>query len=90
MLTKLDIDQLSVDTIRTLSIDAINSANSGHPGLPMGAAPMAYALWGKLLSTIRRMPNGSTATGLYYQQVTVRPCFTAFCTCRAIRYLLRI
>ncbi|MGO4106108.1 transketolase [Paenibacillus sp. YAF4_2] len=50
MLTKLDIDQLSVDTIRTLSIDAINAANSGHPGLPMGAAPMAYALWGKLLS----------------------------------------
>lgn len=44
------IDQLAVDTIRTLSIDAINAANSGHPGLPMGAAPMAYALWGKLLN----------------------------------------
>ncbi|OXM83925.1 transketolase [Paenibacillus rigui] len=44
------IDQLAIDTIRTLSIDAINSANSGHPGLPMGAAPMAYALWGKLLN----------------------------------------
>lgn len=39
------IDQLSVNTIRTLSIDAIEKANSGHPGLPMGAAPMAYALW---------------------------------------------
>lgn len=44
------IDQLSIDTIRTLSIDAINSANSGHPGLPMGAAPMVYALWSKLLN----------------------------------------
>ncbi|OAS14822.1 transketolase [Paenibacillus oryzisoli] len=43
------IDQLSVNTIRTLSIDAINRANSGHPGLPMGAAPMAYALWAKHL-----------------------------------------
>lgn len=43
------IDQLSIDTIRTLSIDAINKANSGHPGLPMGAAPMAYALWAKKL-----------------------------------------
>ncbi|MDQ6419116.1 transketolase [Paenibacillus sp. LHD-117] len=43
------IDQLAIDTIRTLSIDAINAANSGHPGLPMGAAPMAYALWAKLL-----------------------------------------
>ncbi|MFD1953509.1 transketolase [Paenibacillus thailandensis] len=39
------LDQLTIDTIRTLSIDAINEANSGHPGLPMGAAPMAYALW---------------------------------------------
>ena len=39
------IDTLAVNAIRTLSIDAINSANSGHPGLPMGAAPMAYALW---------------------------------------------
>ncbi|MFC0299632.1 transketolase [Virgibacillus soli] len=39
------IEQLSVNTIRTLSIDAIEKANSGHPGLPMGAAPMAYVLW---------------------------------------------
>ena len=38
-------DQLAVDTIRALSIDAIEKANSGHPGLPMGAAPMAYTLW---------------------------------------------
>jgi transketolase len=43
-------DQLAIDTIRTLSIDAINSANSGHPGLPMGAAPMAYALWSNQLN----------------------------------------
>ena len=40
-----EIEQLSVNTIRTLSIDAIEHANSGHPGLPMGAAPMAYTLW---------------------------------------------
>lgn len=39
------IDQLAINTIRTLSIDAIEKANSGHPGLPMGAAPMAYVLW---------------------------------------------
>ncbi|CAM3922393.1 transketolase [Cohnella lubricantis] len=45
MPTTQTIDQLSIDTIRTLSIDAINAANSGHPGLPMGAAPMAYTLW---------------------------------------------
>nr|WP_143833813.1 transketolase [Oceanobacillus senegalensis] len=40
-----NIENLSINTIRTLSIDAIEKANSGHPGLPMGAAPMAYTLW---------------------------------------------
>lgn len=43
-------DQLAVDSIRALSIDAIEKANSGHPGLPMGAAPMAYTLWTKHLN----------------------------------------
>ncbi|XLG01584.1 transketolase [Enterococcus faecalis] len=42
-------DQLGVNTIRTLSIEAVQKANSGHSGLPMGAAPMAYALWTKHL-----------------------------------------
>ncbi|MBS4208140.1 transketolase [Bacillus sp. FJAT-50079] len=41
----IPVDQLSVNAIRTLSIDMIEKANSGHPGLPMGAAPMAYVLW---------------------------------------------
>ena len=39
------LDQLAVDTIRTLSIDGVQQANSGHPGAPMGMAPMAYTLW---------------------------------------------
>ena len=43
------IDTLCVNSIRFLAIDAINKSNSGHPGLPMGAAPMAYALWDKVL-----------------------------------------
>ncbi|MEK4228880.1 transketolase [Solibacillus sp. FSL H8-0538] len=43
------VDQLAINAIRTLSIDAIEKANSGHPGLPMGAAPMAYTLWTKQL-----------------------------------------
>ncbi len=40
-----NLQELAINTIRTLSIDAVENANSGHPGLPMGAAPMAYALW---------------------------------------------
>ena len=43
------IDELCVDTIRTLAIDAVQKANSGHPGLPLGAAPMAYVLWSRHL-----------------------------------------
>jgi transketolase len=45
--TQKSIDQLSIDTIRTLAIDAIEKAKSGHPGMPMGAAPMGYQLFAK-------------------------------------------
>jgi transketolase len=51
------LDQLSVNTIRTLSIDAINKANSGHPGMPMGAAPMAFTLWANHMSHNPKNPN---------------------------------
>ena len=44
-----ELDQLCVNTIRALSIDAVQKANSGHPGLPLGAAPMAYVLWTRFL-----------------------------------------
>jgi transketolase len=44
-----DIDQLCINTIRTLSIDAIQKANSGHPGTPMSMAPVAYTLWQRFL-----------------------------------------
>ena len=44
-----DIDTLSINTIRTLSLDAVQKANSGHPGLPLGMAPAAYVLWTRFM-----------------------------------------
>jgi transketolase len=49
-----DVVQTSIDTIRTLAIDAVQQANSGHPGMPMGCAPMAYLLFGEVM---RHDPN---------------------------------
>lgn len=46
-----ETDQLSVDTLRMLSVDEVQKANSGHPGLPLDASPMAYVLWNKFLKT---------------------------------------
>ena len=48
-MTDTEISQLSINTIRTLSIDAIQQANSGHPGTPMGMAPVVYCLWQRFL-----------------------------------------
>jgi transketolase len=53
----VSIDTLCVNSIRFLAIDAINKSNSGHPGLPMGAAPMAYALWDRVLKHNPKNPN---------------------------------
>ncbi|WHZ14378.1 MAG: Transketolase [Nitrospira sp.] len=48
-LSPAQLDQLSIDAIRFLSVDAVQKADSGHPGLPLGAAPMAYVLWTRFL-----------------------------------------
>jgi transketolase len=56
MAEKLDLDRLCIDTIRALSIDAVEKANSGHPGLPLGAAPMAFVLWQRHLRHDPRDP----------------------------------
>src|SRR6202162_1462186 len=45
----MDLDQISVNTIRTLCIDAVQQANSGHPGTPMAMAPVVYTLWQDVL-----------------------------------------
>src|SRR5438270_4464372 len=51
------IDELSINTLRILSADAVQNANSGHPGMPMGAAPMAYTLWTRYLKHNPRDPH---------------------------------
>src|ERR1700704_1779351 len=51
------LDQLCINTIRTLTIDAVQKAKSGHPGLPLGAAPMAYVLWTKFMRYNPRNPK---------------------------------
>jgi transketolase len=43
------MEMLCINTIRTLSIDAVQAANSGHPGTPMGMAPVGYCLWQEFL-----------------------------------------
>lgn len=57
---KPQLDQPAIDTIRTLSMDAVQKANSGHPGAPMGMAPMAYTLWTRFL---RHAPSDPTWPG---------------------------
>jgi transketolase len=56
-MTSQSLDQLSINTIRTLSIDAVQKANSGHPGLPLDAAPMAYVLWTRFLRHSPKNPK---------------------------------
>src|SRR5574342_836691 len=52
-----DLQVRAINTIRFLSADAVQQANSGHPGLPMGAAPMAFALWTRHLRHNPRNPK---------------------------------
>ena len=44
-----DLDQLSINTIRTLSMDAVQQAKSGHPGTPMALAPLVYTIWNRVM-----------------------------------------
>ncbi len=53
----IDFDTLAVNAIRFLSVDAVQKANSGHPGLPLDAAPMAYVLWNQLMKYNPKNPN---------------------------------
>ena len=55
-MTDAEIDQLAINTIRTLTIDAVQAANSGHPGAPMALAPLVYTLWNRVMRFDPRDP----------------------------------
>ena len=57
-----NIDTMSVNAIRVLAADAVQKAKSGHPGLPLGSAAMAYELWAKHMNTNQRNQNWKTVT----------------------------
>lgn len=57
MTTNTKNEQLAINTLRTLAIDAVEKASSGHMGLPLGAAPMAYTLWKKHLNINPENPD---------------------------------
>ena len=66
--------------IRALAMDAVQAANSGHPGMPMGMADVATVLFEKHLKFDAKAPTGRTATGSSCRRATARCCFTRCCT----------
>ena len=56
-MTEQDLDHLAINTIRTLSIDAVQQAKSGHPGTPMALAPVLYTLWNRMMRFSRQSPG---------------------------------
>ena len=78
-----EADQRAVTALRVLAIDQVEAARSGHPGLPLGAAPMAYALWSRFLRFDPPTLPGPTATASCSRPGTARRCCTPSCTCSA-------
>lgn len=76
----MNIEEMSVNAIRVLSADAIQKANSGHPGLPLGTAPIAYELFSKHMNYNHRILNGSTGTDSFFQVDMVLCYFTHYST----------
>ena len=69
------VEQLCINSIRFLAVDAVEKAKSGHPGLPMGAAPMAFVLWDKFMRfNPQKFPNGLIAIALFCLPVMVLCC----------------
>jgi len=73
------LDQQCVNTIRFLSLDMVQKADSGHPGLPLGAAPMAYVLWTRWLKYNPHNPEWVDRDRFVLSPVTARRCSIVSC-----------
>ena len=75
MTDRHEMDQLAINTIRTLSMDAVQAANSGHPGTPMALAPLVYTLWNRVMRFDPAGPDlARTATASCSRTATPRCC----------------
>ena len=79
-LADMKLDQLCINTIRTLSIDAVQQAKSGHPGTPMALAPLVYTIWNRVL---RFDPQDPTTSGGSASSTARRPVTPSTTGCRA-------
>ena len=73
-MTDSRLDELCINTMRFLAVDMVQQANSGHPGTPMGAAPMAYVLWDRFLKHNPNDPKWPDRDRLFCRRATPQPC----------------
>ena len=78
------LDNLCANAIRVVSADAIQRANSGHPGMVMGAAPMGYALYSKHMIIDPKLLIGKTVTALCCPPAMAACCCIPCCICLAL------
>src|SRR2546427_12540406 len=77
LVTGKQLDVLSINTIRTLAIDAVQQANSGHPGAPMALAPVAYCLWQEFFRVTPEDPVGPNVARSFFSNGTSPRCVCA-------------
>jgi len=77
-LTSEELDQLAINTIRTLSIDAVQQAKSGHPGTPMALAPLVYVIWNEVMRFDPQDPIWPNRAGQTFQLCLLHRRFVPF------------
>ena len=82
-MTKQELDRLAINTIRTLSIDAVQEAKSGHPGTPMALAPLVYTLWNRVMRFNPQDPIWPNRDRFICRTAMPRCCYGPYCTSRA-------